>query len=38
MRRRNLLLPPLVGVIPFVLLACSDQTPPDPRTDAPLVR
>lgn len=38
MRRRNLLLSPLVGVIPFVLLACSDQTPPDPRTDAPLVR
>ncbi|MBD9416959.1 efflux RND transporter periplasmic adaptor subunit [Pseudomonas sp. PDM16] len=38
MRRRNLLLSTLVGVMPFVLVACSDQTPPDPRTDAPLVR
>ncbi|MEO9332532.1 efflux RND transporter periplasmic adaptor subunit [Ectopseudomonas guguanensis] len=38
MRRRNLLLSTLVGVMPLVLVACSDQTPPDPRTDAPLVR
>lgn len=38
MRRRNLLLSTLVGVMPFALVACSDQTLPDPRTDAPLVR
>lgn len=38
MRRRNLFLSTLVGVMPFMLVACSDQTPPDPRTDAPLVR
>lgn len=38
MRRRNLLLSTLVGVMPFALVACSDPAPPDPRTDAPRVR
>ncbi|MFV3402673.1 efflux RND transporter periplasmic adaptor subunit [Pseudomonas sp. NY15463] len=38
MRRRNLLLSTLFGVMPLVLVACSDKTPTDPRTDAPLVR
>ncbi|MFJ4452844.1 efflux RND transporter periplasmic adaptor subunit [Pseudomonas sp. NPDC089392] len=38
MRRRNLFLFTLIGVMPFALVACSDQTPPDPRTNAPLVR
>jgi len=38
MRRRSLLLSTLVGVMPFALVACGEQAPPDPRTDAPLVR
>lgn len=38
MRRRNLLLPSLVAIMPFALAACTDQTASDPRTDAPLVR
>ncbi|VXC57391.1 RND family efflux transporter, MFP subunit [Pseudomonas sp. 8Z] len=38
MRRRNLFLLTLVGVMPFALVACGDQPPSDPRTGAPLVR
>jgi len=38
MRRRNLLLSTLIGVMPFALVACGDQALSDPRTDAPLVR
>lgn len=38
MRRRNLLLSTLIGVMPFALVACGDQAPSDPRTEAPLVR
>lgn len=38
MRRRSLLLSTLIGVMPFALVACGDQAPSDPRTDAPLVR
>ncbi|KQQ59975.1 hypothetical protein ASF84_04485 [Pseudomonas sp. Leaf127] len=28
----------VLGVLPLVLVGCSEQTPPDARTDAPLVR
>ncbi|WP_373331715.1 efflux RND transporter periplasmic adaptor subunit [Thiopseudomonas alkaliphila] len=38
MRRRSLLLSTLIGVMPFALVACGEQAPSDPRTDAPLVR
>jgi len=38
MRRRNLLLSTLIGVMPFALVACDDQVLSDPRTDAPMVR
>ena len=38
MRRRNLLLSTLISVMPFALVACGDQAPSDPRTEAPLVR
>lgn len=38
MRRRSLLLVTLIGVMPIVLVACGEQAPTDPRTDAPLVR
>jgi len=38
MRRRSLLLSTLIGVMPFALVACGDQAPSDPRTEAPLVR
>jgi len=38
MRRRNLLLSTLIGVMPFALVSCGDQVSSDPRTDAPLVR
>ncbi|MDP3815064.1 efflux RND transporter periplasmic adaptor subunit [Pseudomonas sp.] len=38
MCRRSLLLSTLIGVMPFALVACGDQAPSDPRTDAPLVR
>jgi len=38
MRRRSLLLSILIGVMPFALVACGEQAPSDPRTDAPLVR
>lgn len=38
MRRRRLLLSTLIGVMPFALVACGEQAPSDPRTDAPLVR
>ncbi len=38
MRRRSLLLSTLIGVMPFALVACGEQAPSDPRTEAPLVR
>lgn len=38
MRRRSLLLSTLIGAMPFALVACGEQAPSDPRTDAPLVR
>lgn len=28
----------VIGLLPLVLLACSNKTPPDPRTQTPLVR
>ncbi len=38
MRRRSLLLSTLIGAMPFALVACGEQAPSDPRTEAPLVR
>ncbi|HZV98106.1 MAG TPA: efflux RND transporter periplasmic adaptor subunit [Methylophilaceae bacterium] len=28
----------VIGLLPLALIACSDKTPPDPRTQTPLVR
>jgi RND family efflux transporter MFP subunit len=38
MFRRHLATPLVICALPVALLACSDKTAPDPRTEAPLVR
>lgn len=38
MFRRKLASATFVGLLPLALVACSDKTPPDPRTLTPLVR
>jgi RND family efflux transporter MFP subunit len=38
MLRRTIASATLVGLLPLVLVACSEKTPPDPRTLTPLVR
>ena len=38
MLRRRFVLPTLICVLPFALVACGEKTQTDPRTEAPLVR
>lgn len=38
MLRRRFVLPTLICVLPFALVACGDKAQTDPRTEAPLVR
>ncbi|SDI09741.1 RND family efflux transporter, MFP subunit [Pseudomonas benzenivorans] len=38
MLRRRLVLSTVFCALPFALVACGEKTPPDPRTEAPLVR
>ncbi len=38
MHRRRFVLPTLICVLPFALVACGDKAQTDPRTEAPLVR
>jgi multidrug efflux pump subunit AcrA (membrane-fusion protein) len=38
MLRRRFVLPTLICVLPFALVACGEKTQSDPRTEAPLVR
>ncbi|SDU29783.1 efflux RND transporter periplasmic adaptor subunit [Halopseudomonas salegens] len=38
MLRRRFVLPTLICVLPFALIACGEKTQTDPRTEAPLVR
>lgn len=38
MLRRRFVLPTLICVLPFALVACGEKTQIDPRTEAPLVR
>lgn len=38
MLRRRLVLPAVICVLPFALVACGEKTQSDPRTEAPLVR
>lgn len=38
MLRRRFVLPTVICVLPFALVACGEKTQSDPRTEAPLVR
>ncbi|HYD59156.1 MAG TPA: efflux RND transporter periplasmic adaptor subunit [Noviherbaspirillum sp.] len=38
MLRRRLVLSAVLSALPFVLVACGEKTPSDPRTTAPMVR
>lgn len=38
MLRRKLASATVIGLFPLALIACSDKTPPDPRTQTPLVK
>lgn len=38
MLRRRLVFTAVISALPLALVACGEKTPPDPRTEAPLVR